>query len=319
METQIPKRPAARFKGRLMLCNIGRVGDTILRNSILDSGFRTYSTVDYICGPNNVELIRADPRINRITVLRNSISGFASLLMTAARGRYDNFIELKDHWSSTSVLITGFFRSRVKTGWNSDRFKPFHRDVRTVYEPQMHKIEMMRRVAELAGLEPGEYKATLVLPADSVRWFDENYKWKEPFIFLNISATSEDRMWPTMNWARYVRSCGLEGPILVNGVPKDRDAVHQLCAELPGSIAFRPRQFMDVAAALNRARLVLTVDTGVVHACSALNRPIIALGHSGKEYSPLSTRTLMIRTRDCTVRQFDPELAIAETLRHGLP
>ncbi len=178
----------------------------------------------------------------------------------------------------------------------------------------------MRRVGELAGLEPGDYQPSLVVPQDSVRWFDENYKWNSPFIFLNISATSPDRMWPVMHWARYVRRCGLDGePILVNGVPKDREKVNQLCSELPRAVAFQPRQFLDVAAALNRARLVLTVDTGVVHACSALNRPIVALGHSGDDYRPLSTRKLMIRPPGCTVQQFDPELAIAETLRHGLP
>src|ERR1700757_397753 len=113
MQNQIPIRPTARFKGRLMLCNIGRVGDTILRNSILDSAFRTYSTVDYLCGPHNADVIRSDPRLDRITVVQNTFLGFAGLLKAAASGRYDGFIELKDHWSSTSVLITQLFRSRV--------------------------------------------------------------------------------------------------------------------------------------------------------------------------------------------------------------
>ncbi|MDB6021966.1 MAG: hypothetical protein JWQ04_1823, partial [Pedosphaera sp.] len=120
----------------------------------------------------------------------------------------------------------------------------------------------------------------------------------------------------------YVHSCGLgEGkePILVNGLPKDRELVHELCSKLPGAVAFKPRQFMDVAAALVHARLVLTVDTGVVHACSALNKPIVAFSHSGNEYGPLSTRKLVIQPPGCTVSQMAPELAIAETLRRGLP
>src|ERR1700739_4106227 len=130
MENQNPIRPAARFKGRLMLCNIGRVGDTILRNFILDAVFRTYSSVDYLCGPHNADVIRSDPRLDRITVVQNSFSGFAALLKAAASGRYDGFIELKDHWSWTSVLIAQLFRSRVKIGWNKDGFKPYHRDAR---------------------------------------------------------------------------------------------------------------------------------------------------------------------------------------------
>jgi ADP-heptose:LPS heptosyltransferase len=88
---------------------------------------------------------------------------------------------------------------------------------------------------------------------------------------------------------------------------------------LPCSVAFKPRQFMDVAAALVNARLVLTVDTGVVHACSALNKPIVTLSHSGNEYGALSTRKLVIDAKGGTVSQIDPERAIALTLQHGLP
>jgi ADP-heptose:LPS heptosyltransferase len=72
---------------------------------------------------------------------------------------------------------------------------------------------------------------------------------------------------------------------------------------------------------MNDARLVLTVDTGVVHACSALDKPIVALysaGSAGTENEPLSTRRLVIRSRN-TVSEMDPREAVAETLLRGLP
>ena len=124
-----------------------------------------------------------------------------------------------------------------------------------------------------------------------------------------------------MGRVKYVQSCGLGGePILVNGVPKDRELVRELCAKLPGAVPFKPRQFMDVAAALVNAKLVLTVDTkGVVHACSALNKPIVSLSHSGNEYAALSTRRLVIHAQGGTVSQMEPGQAIAMTLKHGLP
>jgi len=60
-ESKMLNGPAPFSSGRLILCNVGRVGDTILRNSILDSAFRTYATVDYICGRDNEELVRMSP------------------------------------------------------------------------------------------------------------------------------------------------------------------------------------------------------------------------------------------------------------------
>ena len=323
MKTETKTNGPAPFpSGRLILCNVGRVGDTILRNSILDSAFRTYAKVDYICGRDNEELVRNESRLEKIIVVRSSVSALTRSLKTALSNHYEGFIDLKNHCSWTSLLTARLFRSRVKTGWNSDRFKPFHRDVRGVYEPDQHQTETMRRIGQLAGLETGEYKPSLTLAADSINWFKRSHNQERPFVFLNISATSSERVWPVEQWAHYVRGCGLSGDcLLINGVPKDRDKVEELCGKLPGAMPFRPRQFMDVAAAVNEARLVLTVDTGVVHACSALNKPIVALysgGSEGKEYGPLSARRLVIRAR-ASLSEMDPQEAIAETLRKGLP
>jgi ADP-heptose:LPS heptosyltransferase len=309
-------------KGRLMLCNIAHLGDTILCNSILESACRTYAKVDYICGWRNAELLRNDSRLNEIVVFRNWLRDPFRLFKSALSKSYDGFIDLKTHQSRTSLFIASLFRSPVKTGWNSVNFRPFHRDVKGVCAPNQHQTKTMQRVGRLAGLEPGEYKPSLVLTADSINWFRRNYTWERPFIFLNISASSPDRIWAVEKWAQYVRGCGLSNEhVLVNGIPGDRNNVEKLCGQLPGAVVFQPRQFTDVAAALNDARLVLTMDTGIVHASSALNKPIVALycgSAIGAEYKPLSTRRLVIRSGG-SVAEMDPREAVAETLQRGLP
>lgn len=312
--------------GSLLLCNIGRVGDTILRNSILDSAFRTYATVDYICGRHNADCVSSDSRLNRVIVFDNSAAAFIGLLKTVCGRRYDAYIDLKDHRSSTSMIIAQLVRSRMKTGANGKYFRPFRRNVNIKYPEtnRWHMVENMRWVGQLAGLQPGDYKPSLILAKDAIAWFRSKYTWERPYILLNISATAAGRWWPVSNWARYVRGLGLaDQPILVNGLPKDQDKVQELCRELPGAVAFQPKCFMDVAVAVADAQLVLTVDTGIVHACSALDKPVVALfcvGKSATEFAPLSTWRLMIRPQTGRiVSDIDPDQAIAETLQHGLP
>ena len=96
------------------------------------------------------------------------------------------------------------FRSKVKTGCNSDYWRPFHRDARDVCLPSQTQTETMRAIGELAALEAGEYKPSLVVTGDSINWFRRNHDWERPYIFLNVSATGRDRMWPAERWARYV-------------------------------------------------------------------------------------------------------------------
>jgi len=323
--TQTPPRPTPATNGRLLILNIGRLGDTILRNSILDSAFRTFATVDYLCGRHNASLLLSDSRLSNVIVFSNSFAGLANVFKSGAGRRYDALIDLKNHASSISLIFARLLRSRVKTGCNRDRFKPFHRDARAVLAPNLHMLETMRRIGRLAGLAEGEYRATIVLPADASAWFRENYAFSEqPFIFLNVSATDADRVWPVESWARYVRGCGLaDKPILINGMPQDSEFVRKLCRELPGSEAFRPRNFMDVAAAINASHLVLTVDTGVVHACTALDKPVVALysmDAAFSTYESLSTWRLVLRPQSGhIVSDIDPAYAIAQTRGRGLP
>src|SRR2546428_2986507 len=94
-----------RSQHRLMLCNVGRLGDTILSNSILDSAFRTYATVDYLCGKHNAELLRSDSRLSQVVVLRNSVAGFIAIAKAALRRQYDGYIALKDCYSLTNLIL----------------------------------------------------------------------------------------------------------------------------------------------------------------------------------------------------------------------
>ncbi len=189
--------------------------------------------------------------------------------------------------------------------------------------PGLHVLELTQRIGQMAGLVQGEYKPSLFLPPDSIEWFRQNYAtFNRPFIFLNISA-NHTRFWPLKNWAQYVRGCGLaEKPILISGLPQDQERVRELCRELPGTVAFQPRCFMDVVAAVNDARLVLTVETGVVHACSALDKPIVAFYSMSEHlvgFKPLSTWQLVIHPQSGYVPDINPDEAIEKTRRHGLP
>lgn len=310
--------------GRLLIINIGRLGDTILRNAVLDSAFRTFAEVDYVCGRHNFELLRHDSRLNRVTVFHKSPAGWLALAKVIVGRRYDAVIDLKCHPSSTSLILGTLLRARVKTGANRGWLRPFHRDSLSVVAPSRPVTDMMERLVRVAGWVEGECKPTVFVSADSRDWFQKNYAMlARPFAFVNISATTDKRTWPIDRWAKYLRACGLDKhPLLINGAPEDRARVLQLSRDLPGSIPFQPRSFMDVVAAVDAAHLVFSVDTGVVHVCSALDKPIVALfgtSNISMLYLPSSSWKLVIHPRNGRwVRDIQPEDAIDATRQHGL-
>lgn len=285
--------------GRVVLCNIGRAGDTILRNSILDSVYRTYAEVTYICGRGNVDLIRSDPRHRTVLLFRNSPAGFLRVLRRAWFSRHDAYIDLKDHDSSVSLMLARLFRADAKTGVNRPNNRPFDRDTRAANRPGDHKVEIMRRIACIARLRLGQFRPSVVCPPDSTSWFQKVFPAPVPFHLLNVSATHPNRMWQAEKWIEYL--CSIDRPavpLLVNAVPADRGVVERICATVPLARRIEPRQFMDVVAAVARAKLVITVNTGVLHICSALDVPVVVLANGPaeiREFAPLSSRQLIIQ------------------------
>ena len=86
----------------------------------------------------------------------------------------------------------------------ADRLAEKRRPAVVVNAPALHILETMRRIGRLAGLAAGEYKPSIVLPPEAGAWFRQNYPgFDQPFIFLNVSATSPER---ARNERRSIRS-----------------------------------------------------------------------------------------------------------------
>lgn len=309
--------------GRVLLCNIGRVGDTILRNTLIDSARRTFGEVDYLCGNPNREIVQADPRLARVFHHRNSLRGFHQTLKATWFTAHDCLIDLKDHPSSTSLAVAVVSRARVKVGFNRPSFRPFHRDTGTVHVRRRHKVEVMKDIARVAGLEPGDFNMSVPMDEESVRWFEQSHDNAGPFYFLNISATAPERMWPVDHWIRFFRECPHhDWPVLVNAVPAHRRMAQQIAAGVSRAVVFMPRKLMDVIAAMKASRAVLSVNTGLVHVASALDKPQVALNNGRNqvaEYGPRSTRQVVIEAEgQQSLRQIDPAHAIQLTNGSGL-
>jgi len=282
----------------VLLCNIGRIGDTLIRNSILDSVRNTYGRVGYICGAATASIIEADERLDRVYVFRNTLHGFTHLLKATLLQKHDCYIDLKDHDSNTSLMIATICRAGLKVGCNRKFYRPFHRDTSHTHGKLKKKIDVMRDIAAVAGLNPGDFHLQLGCSDESRAWFTTNHPGLNRFFFVNISATAPSRIWPEQHWIQFLSApVFADSVILVSGLPDHSEAVKTIAARTPNSIAFRPRGLMDVIAATERSRAVFTVDTGVVQLAAALHIPMLVLYASKEQahdFSPGGTGNIFL-------------------------
>lgn len=97
---------------------------------------------------------------------------------------------------------------------------------------------------------------------------------------LLLTATSrDDKLWPEERWievGQALRGRGLTC-LLPAGSKVERERAARIAQAIPGAIVLPPMRLAELAAQLAAARIVIGVDTGLVHLAAALGRPVLAL------------------------------------------
>jgi heptosyltransferase-1 len=95
-----------------------------------------------------------------------------------------------------------------------------------------------------------------------------------------LTATSrDDKLWPEADWVALGRHLADRGLVcrLPAGNATERERAHRIAAAIPGAEVMPPMSLRELAEWMGAAKLVVGVDTGLVHLAAALGRPTVAL------------------------------------------
>ncbi len=104
---------------------------------------------------------------------------------------------------------------------------------------------------------------------------------QQPFIVLHPGANWAHKRWPAESFAELAADLMRDGmPVLVTGAAADQPLADAILArmvpDVPALLVGRTA-IRQLAAVLERARLVVSNDTGALHLAVALRRPVVAL------------------------------------------
>ncbi len=101
----------------------------------------------------------------------------------------------------------------------------------------------------------------------------------EPYAVLLTATSRADKEWPEGDWlalGKALNDAGL-ACVLPGGSESERSRASRLVASLGQAVAAPALNLTDLAGLLTGARVVIGVDTGLVHLAAALGRPTLAL------------------------------------------
>jgi heptosyltransferase-1 len=138
---------------------------------------------------------------------------------------------------------------------------------------ELHAVQRNRQLAALAAgyaAAPAPDYGIAVSPAPT---------FLQPTAVLLTATSRDDKLWPEDHWVEVGQALHGRGLtcLLPAGSTVERERAARVAQVIPGASVLPPMHLAELAAQLAAARIVIGVDTGLVHLAAALGRPVLAL------------------------------------------
>ena len=289
---------------RILLVQIGRLGDFILATPMLRALRQAYPDccIHVLASRHNAALAQSQPEIARVYVHSKKIFATLQLLLALKRERYDWWIDPKDHFSREGSFFAQWSHARVKVGFNQEgRKKVFEVGLPSQEESLMHVAWRNLHALHALGIAADNPRPSLFVARTAQDQLASFLREKEitRYYCINLSAGNAVRYWPQKQWANFLQAIATQAPAFVfTTAPQDVALAEELLRQVPRSCYFPTRGLNDLLAVMQRAELVVSPDTSIIHMAAAFDRPVLGLysNHAWnyKKFYPLSTHSRIV-------------------------
>lgn len=284
----------------------GRIGDTILTTPMFPALKAAFpgALLHVLASAKGFSVLSHDPHVSKILVRHQGLPGLMLAALKARQEGYDLWIDPKDHASSESSFLARSSGAKQKIGFNGpgrvfDVSIPSDQD-----NLKLHAVD--RNFQALASLEipAGLRRPELYPEAGAAAEVDRALAGDAgPLAVVNISAGQPSRSWEEQSWSRvmdHLRTRGFKVALAFQ--PADAARAENFCRLVPGVMAIPSPTVHTAVALVRKARLVVTVDTAVVHMASAFDIPVVALypdvDWNTRKFAPLSSLQKVVVSKD---------------------
>jgi ADP-heptose:LPS heptosyltransferase len=277
------------------------IGDLILLGPLLQHVGRCYpdATLHVFHGPTNAEAVPLLPV--EVAAHRCDFRNLKSSVDALRRVDLDILID-GTGWPHMTALISALSGARFTVGYRLARAQSHQAfDVSVPYRSDRHETENHRSIAEIFGPVNGSYLPAMRRGGGGVDVGAPLDRLLVMHMFPGGSRARE-KSWPVDYWRALVTQLASEGwHIGFTGSQRDRQAAQDVvtamalpegrCVVLAGRLTLA-----ETAWLLERARLVVTVDTSVAHLASALDVPCVGLYGPTKSarWGPINKRSIAL-------------------------
>jgi heptosyltransferase I len=289
----IKKRSGFRIENVLVI-KIGGIGDTLLLIPILKAIKNTHEGVSLtvVCSKNNYEVLNRYQFIDNLKILEifkviTRPFYFLEIIRDINIKKYDTVIDFEP-WSRISAIVSFFIMTGYKIGFKTKgEFKHLVFDSAIRHSPLCHEIENYTSLVNAIGIQVADTRIEFPInPSEEVSVEDllkRELSLCDNFILFHPWASGYRwylREWGIENFISLAELLLREGYCIgITGSESDEPKARKIVKAFLGNVFSFCGKFTlgQTAYLIKKSRLLITVNTGIMHLCAALNHPMIAL------------------------------------------
>jgi len=274
----------------ILLLQLKRIGDLILTTPAIAALRKNYPDAHITLAVSNecYELLPAIANVDRILIARRNLRDLAMVSSVAGK-RFDYCIDFtRNDRSAFLTLLSGAQRrlASYRVREQSKTRARVYTDLVGVRVRDMHTIDYNLALIEPLGVRADSSAPELDLPrtahekADRLR---RDWKITRPYVILHPGSARREKLWGAARWAEVIDHFGQNNEfelVLTSGPSVDEQAhiaaithrTPQKSVDLSGKT-----DLLTLAALIEQARLLVTVDSAPVHFAAATHTPQVIL------------------------------------------
>jgi heptosyltransferase I len=284
---------------RILIVKVTSLGDVVHTLPVVADIHRAFPgvEVDWAVDASCADVVRLNRWVARVLCAplrqfkagpsRADLGAIAASIRELRGRRYDAVVDL--HGVYKSAIISALARSRRRFGYrNQDLGEPgamFAYNGRFGPRPACDAWHGMRISAgEALGYMPqGSPDYGLVIPREELARADGAHgETQGPYAMFFHATSNHDKKWSTENWAELARKTLASGlrVELPWGSSAEYEEAKRIASRAPGAVLLPRLSIREMARRIDRADMVVGVDTGLVHLAHALGRPTVMIFHA---------------------------------------
>jgi predicted lipopolysaccharide heptosyltransferase III len=306
----------------ILLLQLKRIGDLILTLPAVATLRENFPTAKITLAISSecADLLPVIPNVNRVLLVRRNLRDLA-LFLGLARERFDYCIDFTRNDRSALLVFLSGARKRIVYR-RRDRFQKRARvysDFVKVRKLAMHTIDYNLALIGPLGVRNVSRALCLELPQEArekANALRRDSKINEPYVIFHPGSARAEKFWEPQRWVdviEHARSGSQISVVLTGGASRAeqkhlrevKGRLRQPVVDLSGKT-----DLLTLAALIERARLLVTVDSAPMHLAAATQTPqVILFGPTNPfHWRPLESPALILQGESATsLTEFSPE------------